>query len=96
MFGEVLYTIVHNNLKFVVKTDTLCDYKLRIKVYDGDNILGNEFMWLLDKNFEVVKSHWKNAAGFDWSGIKWSLIKPLFSEEVKRQLDSYFKLKAFW
>ncbi len=96
MFGEVLLTIVHNNLKFVVKTDHLCDEKLWINVYDGDNILGNEFMWLLDKNFDVVKSHWKNAARFDWSGIKWSKIKPLFSEEIKKKLDSYFKLKAFW
>lgn len=96
MFTEVLYTIVHNNLKYEVRTDHLCDEKLWIRVYDGDNMLGNEFLWLLNKDFDVVKSHWKNAIGFDWSGIKWSKIKPHFTQEVKKKLDSYFKLKVFW
>jgi hypothetical protein len=96
IFGKVLYTIVHNNLKFVINTDHLCDCKLWIKVYDGDNMIGNHFMWLLDKNFDVVKSHWRNAVKFDWSGIKWTDTKLHFTTEVKSKIDSYFRLKAFW
>lgn len=96
MFTEVLYTIVYNNLKFVVKTDHLCDEKLWIVIYDGDKLLSNEFLWLLDENFETVKTHWEKAAQFDWSGIKWSKSKSCFSEEVKKRIDNYLKLKAFW
>lgn len=96
MKGDVLLTIVYDNLKFVIQTDIWTDEKLWVVVYDGDNMLANEFLWLLDKNFDVVKTHWKHAARFNWNGLKWSKSKPYFSEEIKRKLDSYFKLKAFW
>jgi hypothetical protein len=100
MFEKILYTVVYNGIKYVVNTDDLTDCKLWIKVYDGDNILGNHFMWMLNKNYEVIKDEklnaWNRAIGFDWSGINWSKDKAFFTEEVKKKLDSYFKLKAFW
>ena len=101
MSREILYTIVHNNLKYAVNTDHLCPYKLWIKVYDGDNILDNVYMWLLHKNGRILddgfwaKYTWEDAAGFSWRDMD-EVHPGLFPEEVQKKLDSYFKLKVFW
>lgn len=103
--SEVLYTIVHNNLKYEVTTDHLCSFKLWITVYDGDSIVCGVYMWLLDKEGDILDVHlsfgkkkipsYKDASGFRWKHIDED-HPGKFSEEVKKKLDSYFKLKAFW
>lgn len=95
-FGKVLLTTVYNNLRYEINTDSLCDCKLWIEVYDGEGMLASQFMWLLDKNHDIVKSHWKNASRFDWSIIKLSIFKPYFPQILQKRLDSYFTMKAFW
>ncbi len=99
--NEILYTIVHNGLKYVVNTDHLCPYKLWIKVYDGDNMIANHFMWLLDKEGAILEDRfripdWKEAFGFRWSEYDCWPNEYYFPAEVQKKLDSYFKMKAFW
>lgn len=107
MLGEVLFTVVHDNLKYVVNTDHLCSYKLWIKVYDGDNMKCNVYAWLLAKNGEMLattrysngKKHfpsWKEAIGFYWDNVTFEVYNEFFTVAAQRKLDSYFKLKAFW
>ena len=107
MFGEVLYTIVHNGLRYEVNTDHLCDFKLWIKVYDGDDMKCNIYSWLLAKNDEMLDTihhhngdrslpSWKDAVGFYWHNVVYDVYSQFFSSEVQRKLDSFFKLKAFW
>jgi hypothetical protein len=101
MLGEVLYTIIHNGLRYVVNTDHLCDFKLWIKVYDGDNMICNSFMWMLHESGRVLddgfwtKYTWKDAVGFSWRDME-EVHPGLFPEDTQKRLDSYFKLKAFW
>lgn len=100
--SQVLFTVVHNNLKYTVNTDHFCDYKLWIKVYDGNYMLCNIFAWLIYKSGQVIDGDvginptWRDAAGFNWYGLRDSDILPIFPEEVQKKLDSFFKLKAFW
>ncbi len=105
--GKVLFTIVHNNLRYEVNTDHLCDVKLWIKVYDGDDMKCNIYSWLLAKNDEMLDTihynngdrylpSWEDAVGFYWHNSVFEVYEQFFSPEVQRKLDSYFKLKAFW
>lgn len=101
MRKEILYTIIHDGLRYEVGPDHLCDFKLWIRVYDGDNMLCNHFAWLLhecgrvlDDGFQV-KYTWKDAAGFSWRDIE-KVHPGVFPEGARKRLDSYFKLKAFW
>jgi hypothetical protein len=44
---------------------------------------------------ETSQTILKGAAGFSWRDI--NQVHPgIFPEDVRKRLDSYFKLKAFW
>lgn len=92
METEILYTIVHDGLKFVVKTDHLTDCRLWIKVYYGDSIIFQSLCPLVSDNMD--NTPWQKCGGFYWPFLEYKV--DMFSADVQRRLDSYFKLKAFW
>lgn len=94
---RILFEVSTNGRHYIIATDHLTTVRLWIKVRDEDSILpfSLDLVPLINANSEVNDDDpWETCTGFYWKFLDYK--SHLFPQEVRNQIDKYFKLKAFW